>query len=460
MPFGSKPDPAGGAAIDFNAVYERAIRPGIEDAGMFPLRADEEKLGGIIHKAMFERLLVCDFAVADLTTSNPNVMYELGVRHAARPGTTLTVYAESSPLPFDIRLLRTQPYRLGEGNELTDVGAAELRGAVARHLRELRGHADDGIMRDSPLFQLLPGWAPEPWPADRAEAFQDRVTMSEAVKKRLRVIRRTGRGQGEDDPVTTELAQIRREAREADSIDAGVLTELMLTHRSLEDWSGMVDDYDAMPGYLQRQVAVRQQVAFAYNRRAEESGQAADRGTALSILEGLEDEQGPHPETSGLLGRIYKGQWLRARRAGDDAGARAFLAKAVGAYVRGFEADWRDVYPGVNAVTLLDAQGGERAARRRDRLLPVVRFAAEQRLRAASPDYWDHATMLEIAVLEGDAERAQDLLADVEGAYAEVWQPRSTADNIALIHEVRREQGRPSAWIEPIIAALRGAATR
>lgn len=52
---------------------------------MFLVRADEEKLGGIIHKAMFERLLLCAFAVADLTTSNPNVMYELEIRHAALP---------------------------------------------------------------------------------------------------------------------------------------------------------------------------------------------------------------------------------------------------------------------------------------------------------------------------------------------------------------------------------------
>jgi hypothetical protein len=52
---------------------------------MFPVPADAEKLGGIIYKAMFERLLICELAVADPTTCNPNMMYELGVRHAARP---------------------------------------------------------------------------------------------------------------------------------------------------------------------------------------------------------------------------------------------------------------------------------------------------------------------------------------------------------------------------------------
>ena len=156
---------------------------------MFPIRADEEKLGGIIHKAMFERLLVCDFAVADLTTSNANVMYELGVRHAARPRTTLTIYAESTPLPFDVRLLRTQPYSLGAENEFPDSSAATLRSAVAEHLRQLTARAETEEVSDSPLFQLVAGWKPELLSRQAAESFQIEVKANEAVKERLRLIR-------------------------------------------------------------------------------------------------------------------------------------------------------------------------------------------------------------------------------------------------------------------------------
>ena len=50
------------------------------------MRADEEMAGGIIHKPMFERLILCEYAVADLTAANAKVCYELGVRHAVRPG--------------------------------------------------------------------------------------------------------------------------------------------------------------------------------------------------------------------------------------------------------------------------------------------------------------------------------------------------------------------------------------
>jgi hypothetical protein len=69
MPFGKKPD-AAGMLISFDAVYEKLLAPAIRAAEMEPLRADEEMAGGIIHKPMFERLVLCEYAVADLTTSN------------------------------------------------------------------------------------------------------------------------------------------------------------------------------------------------------------------------------------------------------------------------------------------------------------------------------------------------------------------------------------------------------
>ena len=51
--------------IAFDAVHEQIIRPEIEDAGMEPLRGDEEMAAGIIHKPMFERLMLCDFTVVE-----------------------------------------------------------------------------------------------------------------------------------------------------------------------------------------------------------------------------------------------------------------------------------------------------------------------------------------------------------------------------------------------------------
>ncbi|HTL10174.1 MAG TPA: hypothetical protein VL307_17990, partial [Chitinophagaceae bacterium] len=77
MPFGTKPD-AQGKLINFNDIFKGLIQPAIEAAGMEAIRADEETVNGIIHKPMYERLILCDYAVADLTTANANVFYELG----------------------------------------------------------------------------------------------------------------------------------------------------------------------------------------------------------------------------------------------------------------------------------------------------------------------------------------------------------------------------------------------
>src|SRR5215218_9936223 len=113
MPFGTKPDGQGGS-VDFDAVYNELIAPAVEDARMQPLRADQELVGGIIHKPMFERLILADFAVADLTTANANVFYELGVRHAVRPYSTVLVSADVKQAPFDLAPDRVLPYKLDE----------------------------------------------------------------------------------------------------------------------------------------------------------------------------------------------------------------------------------------------------------------------------------------------------------------------------------------------------------
>src|SRR5262245_55304912 len=91
MPFGRKHN-AAGEVVDFDAVYATVIKPAIVAARLAPIRADEEQAGGVIHKPMFERLILCDYAVADLTSPNANVFYELGIRHAVRPRSTVMMF--------------------------------------------------------------------------------------------------------------------------------------------------------------------------------------------------------------------------------------------------------------------------------------------------------------------------------------------------------------------------------
>ncbi|NJR40519.1 MAG: DUF4071 domain-containing protein, partial [Leptolyngbyaceae cyanobacterium CSU_1_4] len=86
-----------------------------------------------------------------------------------------------------------------------------------------------------------------------------------------------------------------------------------------------------------------------------------------------------------------------------------------------------------NAVTLLEIKGDQRSQAKRDELVPVVLFAVRQRLKGKEPDYWDHATMLELAVLGRDREGADEHLENALAAVREIWEPETTARNLKLI---------------------------
>jgi hypothetical protein len=453
MPFGTKADPTGRPAINFDDVYEKGIRPAIENAGMVPLRADEEKTGGIIHKPMFERLLLCEYAVADLTTANANVFYELGVRHTARPRTTQPIYAKHQPIPFDVNYLRALGYDLGSNNQFADQEAQALVAALTERLKHLREIAAGAADPDSPLFQLLGEWKPGDITHLKTDMFHEQVLKNEEWKSRMQRARSLSQADG-----LLELQRIEAELGSLDIHEVGIVVDLMLAYRAQRGWTQMIDLQEKMPQLLRNQVLVREQLGFALNRRAgDESRPEPDRNTdrdrALKILQSVEDQQGPNPETCGLIGRIYKDLWDNARHS-NPSEARGLLKQAVAAYTRGFEADLRDAYPGINAATLLDVLGTDQAKAQRDRLVPVVRFAVEQRLRTKQPDYWDYATMLELAVLASDQNIAEENLDSALARASEKWMPETTSRNLCLIREFRAQRGEDVSWLDDIITAL------
>ena len=79
--------------LNLDKTYENIIRPAVRDAGFECVRADEILHSTVIDKPMYQQLLRADIVVADLSTSNANAIYELGVRHALRPRTTIVLVA-------------------------------------------------------------------------------------------------------------------------------------------------------------------------------------------------------------------------------------------------------------------------------------------------------------------------------------------------------------------------------
>lgn len=431
MPFGVKTDGAGNY-IDFDAIYREAIAPAIQDAGMEPLRADEERDGGIIHKPMLERLVLCSFAVSDLTLANANVFYELGVRHAVRPHTTVLLFAAGSQrLPFDVAPLRALPYTVDNSGALQD--AERLRVDIRSRLDAARDPSDD-----SPLYQLLEGFGPPDIARLKTDVFRDRVRYSLEVKKRLESARRNA----EEAPAAVRL--VHQSLRPLADKDAAIAIDLMLSYRAVKDYDAMIETVDEMAPPVASSVLVREQLAFALNR-------ANRHREAESVLKTILADHGPSSETLGLLGRVYKDLWAKAKTSAPHA-ASAYLSKAIDAYLRGFESDWRDSYPGINAVTLMELQ--EPGQPRIAELVPVVRYSSSRRVIQTGGDYWDRASLLELAVLERRNEEAKCLFGEALAEDPEDWMKESTANNLELIAAARESAGEDTAFLRKIIADL------
>ena len=438
MPFGQKPDLKSGTVVDFDQIYNEAIKPAIEQCGLDALRGDEEQTGGIIHSAMFARLLLSEFVVADLTLANANVFYELGIRHAAKPFTTVPILANVSALPFDVALVRAVPYQL-ENGKLTETSAQQLQTELAKRLRA----AIDGVaVNDSPLFQLIQKFPGIDLPDDVSETFKERLQYVEEFRETLV----TARSQPTLKEKRDALLKIQSDLGDLKVVPRSVLIELMFSFRDLEAFEELVALYDAFPDNLKDYIVAKQQYALALNRR----NKPGDREKALKLLDDLLKNRGADSETFGIKGRIHKDIYKEAAQA-KKITAIAALEDAISAYTKGFEADPRDYYPGVNAINLLIQKGDEEALKEVARLVPLVSFAVARRGGASSTDYWDLATVLELACIGEDWVMASRVLPKAILAATASFQTATTLGNLRLLKQARERTGREVTELDGIL---------
>ena len=134
--------------LHFRAIYNQ-IKPTIEGEGYAVLRGDDVQKSGAITKDIVSRLAESDLVVADLTDLNPNVFYELGVRHALRGRGTIMIIDEkrTTDIPFDLSAYRVIKF----SGDLT--GIETLNTALASFLQE---SADSDTSRDNPVHDWFP----------------------------------------------------------------------------------------------------------------------------------------------------------------------------------------------------------------------------------------------------------------------------------------------------------------
>ena len=187
---------------------------------------------------------------------------------------------------------------------------------------------------------------------------------------------------------------------------------------------------------------VREQIRLALNR----VGRRADAEHVLTVLIG---ERGPSSETYGLLGRCSGTVGRTPSRQAMSSWPTSCSSRRSRRTAQGFETDWRDPYPGVNAVELMEVR--DDPSDQRELLLPVVRYAVQRRLAGGRPTIWDHASDLEIAVLEAPLRRSpRRHLGSMLASSPATWELASTGDSIRRIRVAWEARGIDVTPLRPI----------
>ncbi len=302
MGFGKKTDYESGRTLDLDATYETIIRPAAKDEGLRCVRADEVMHSGVIDTEMYEMLLRADLVIADISTGNVNAVYELGVRHALRPYSTIIMKEVDGRVHFDLNHVSTFHYKhLGE-----DIGAREVERAK-RELRALIAEVTAVPKPDSPVYTYLPKLQQ---PRLTEEEYAELLEETEAAQKRLADFMRAG-DQALKDSRHQEAARAFAAAAQLKSGEPYIVQRLALaTYKSKE------------PSELEALIA------------------------GLRVIEELDPDHSNDPETLGITGAIRKRLWLLTKD-------RAQLDAAIRYYGRGFEVR-RDYYNGENLALCFD----------------------------------------------------------------------------------------------------------
>jgi hypothetical protein len=395
MGFGTKTDFQQQKTYDLDKTYRIIIKKAVEAAGLECIRADDVVHAGVIDKPMYELLQGADVVVADLSTSNANAIYELGVRHALRPHTTIVIAEKNFKFPFDIHSLLIRTYNhLGAGIDAEE--AEDFREKLKQAIQELAGKKD----ADSPVYTFLPTLR-EPTLGEVKELQSMAAAAAPAV----------------EDQTVSMLMKMFRQARKA------------------ENWAGAKMALEQLKISLPGDPFVLQQLALATYK-----GKPPDLEGAKNILLELQPQTTNDPETLGIWGAIHKRMWeLNGSNTAD-------LEESIRSYGKGFNLK-DDYYNGINYAFMLNVRASVTtgpdsiadfvwAARVRRRVIELVE---EQLAKPVKDDegnddleqlFWLRATLIEALIGTGESTRAESQKEQAIKEAPETWMPGTLQDQL------------------------------
>jgi hypothetical protein len=401
MGFGKKTDYPTGRVLDLDKSYKYIIKPAAEAAGYECIRADEIQHAGNINVPMYQQLLNADVVIADVSTYNPNAFYELGVRHALKPYTTITIAEDKLVFPFDVGQIAIRTYHhLGEGIDFGEV--ERMRDELKKAIKTVGKQADC----DSPVYTFLRDLRPPALAKEEVErAIASGVQAESASEPTIRTL--------------------------MDQVDAAFDKSDFITAKSL---------LAVVRTMIPKDAYVAQRLALATYKSKLPTPEAA-LNEAATILDTLGPESSTDTETLGLYGAVRKRLW-------DSTGAPAHLDKAIWAHEKGFYVK-NDYYNGINLAFLLnvrsvrsvDSQPAEAIAdfvtaqRIRQRVLALCQALLDSSPKSTGPDwYWIKATMAEAFLGLGDETKAREVFDDAKAQPGvAAWMIQSTEEQLVKL---------------------------
>jgi tetratricopeptide (TPR) repeat protein len=406
MGFGQKVDYQQQKTFDLDKTYRIIIKKAVEDAGLECIRADDIVHAGIIDKPMYEMLLNADVVVADLSTSNANAIYELGVRHALRPQTTIVIAEKNFKFPFDVGHLLIRPYKhMGEGIDAED--AEDARDELKKAILQLTEKEDT----DSPVYVFLPALCKPTVGIAQGNASADAAP-----------------------------------ARPFPDQNVSELMDMFLECRRDEDWAGAKRPLEKLRIKRPGDPFILQQLALATYKARKPDALSAVKDAQKIVSEELDPTASNDPETLGIWGAIHKRLW-------ELEGNREALEESIRSYGKGFTLK-DDYYNGINYAFMLNVRASVSekkpeaiadfvwAERVRRRVIELC----EERLKAGVKDdegnvdrtqlFWLRATLIEALVGTGQAAAAEPRIDEAVKEAPETWMPGTMREQLEKLEKM------------------------
>lgn len=255
MGYGVRPDMSSGKKINLDRVYQDIIKPVVTDCGYECIRGDEVLDSGLIDESMYYGILESDLVVADISTLNPNAIYELGVRHGVRRFRTIIMMETGDKFFFDLNHSRTLTYTYHRKKNSFEVEATKVR----ERLKGIIENIEANQQIDSPLYKFVNDLQ-EP---QRAETKNLKKKDTKPIFERIK-----------------DATDLRRK----------------------EKYSEALTLFEALSKDIPSDPYFKQQIALCIYKQNEFSVDFLDK--AYSVLEPMAETI--DPETNGLIGAIFK----------------------------------------------------------------------------------------------------------------------------------------------------------